>query len=65
MTRFSVFIAILALMPISALAQNLPPHTPGTICVILGNWCWAAPTGTPGQSCSCPTPSGWATGTLG
>jgi hypothetical protein len=63
MTRFIALVCVLAAQP--AAAQNLPPHTPGAICIIPGGWCWAAPTGFPGQDCSCPTSSGWVVGSLG
>src|SRR5712691_2337740 len=47
-----------------ALAQ-VPPHPPGAICFTRSFWCWAQPPGTPGKPCTCPTPYGPVSGTLG
>jgi hypothetical protein len=47
------------------LAQ-VPPHKPGTICIVNANfWCWAAQPGVPGKPCQCPTPSGPVAGKYG
>ena len=45
--------------------QQIPPHTPGTICFTPKFWCWAQPPGRPGGNCACRTSSGWVPGRLG
>jgi hypothetical protein len=65
MARVFGIAVFLCALPFAACAVTLPPHTPGTICVIADGWCWAAPTGSPGDDCVCPTSSEWAQGTLG
>ena len=49
----------------TALAQAVPPHSPGTVCYTPQFWCWAQPPGAPGTACACPTPYGWVPGTRG
>lgn len=53
----------IALLPVSAaLAQYLPPHVPGTICVTPYGWCWMQQ-GYPGSPCGCPDGrGGWVRG---
>jgi hypothetical protein len=48
-------------LPASA---QVPPHTPGSICVTPHFWCWAAFPGRPGMACTCKTQSGWVRGVL-
>jgi hypothetical protein len=57
--------AVLAAIAGSAGAQ-IPPHTPGTVCVANNNslWCWASAPGTVGTPCMCSTPYGAVAGTL-
>lgn len=56
---------LLAAIAGSADAQ-IPPHTPGTICVANNNslWCWASAPGAVGSPCVCSTPYGQIAGTL-
>ncbi len=50
---------------IGTLVAQVPPHRPGTVCIVSPTfWCWANPRGNTGEPCSCPTPSGPIQGTL-
>lgn len=53
------------LAPDAAMAQAVPPHSPGTICLTPKFWCWAQPAGAPGSNCACPTAYGWVPGVRG
>lgn len=44
-------------------SAQVPPHAPGAICATPNFWCWAAVYGAVGTQCSCPTASGYVTGT--
>lgn len=58
---------ILLLAAIAGRADaQIPPHTPGTVCVANTNalWCWARAPGAVGSACSCSTPYGLVIGTL-
>jgi hypothetical protein len=47
------------------LLAQVPPHRPGTVCVVdAKTWCWASPPGRAGDACTCRTPLGSRTGTL-
>jgi hypothetical protein len=61
----SLVLLLLAAMAGGADAQ-VPPHTPGTICVANSNalWCWAPSPGAVGAPCACQTPYGPVAGTL-
>jgi hypothetical protein len=50
--------------PHSAAAQ-VPPHTPGTVCLTPTTWCWANTPGAPGKPCVCLTSGGYVQGILG
>jgi hypothetical protein len=58
-------VVLLAAIAGSAGAQ-IPPHTPGTVCVANNNslWCWAISPGAVGAPCTCSTPYGPVAGTL-
>lgn len=58
-------VLLLAAIAGSADAQ-IPPHTPGTVCVANNNalWCWAAAQGAVGAACTCQTPYGPVAGKL-
>ncbi len=45
---------------------QIPPHTPGTVCVANSNslWCWARTPGAVGSPCTCSTPYGPLAGSL-
>ena len=61
------YVAIVVTVLLGATASvfaQLPPHTPGTICVTTAFWCWAQPPGSPGIACYCPTPQGPVRGQL-
>lgn len=53
MPKFSTcFLVFLVLAAAPATAQ-VPPHTPGTICLTPDFWCWASVQGVPGEPCEC------------
>ena len=56
--------AALAALPAAWVGAQMPPHTPGSICVTPKFWCWAQPPGTPGATCLCFTPQGPVRGVL-
>jgi hypothetical protein len=67
MLKWSVAVLLLlivVLLQLEASAQQVPPHKPGTICQTPRFWCWAQPAGSPGASCTCPSPAGPVTGSL-
>ena len=50
---------------VGTLLAQVPPHSPGTVCVVDSRtWCWASPPGRPGTRCACPTPHGEKPGKL-
>jgi hypothetical protein len=55
----TMFLAVLLLTSLStrALAQ-VPPHTPGTICVTPIGWCWLPAVNNPGGNCWCGSHQG-------
>lgn len=70
MSKALVAIFVLAVasfaIGIGSLAAQVPPHTPGSICIVSPtSWCWANPPGAPGDPCYCPVPGGTVRGRLG
>ena len=47
-----------ACAPNLALAQGLPPHPPGSICLTPYFWCWMNGQYPIGSPCGCPSPQG-------
>ncbi len=65
--RFAVvawIVAFLLLGPSAALAQ-VPPHSPGTVCLTPTFWCWAQIPGPLGAPCVCASGGGVVQGVLG
>lgn len=62
--RVSLLAAAIALSSAVPAQPQVPPHTPGTICLTPTYWCWAVAPGSPGAACGCPTPYGWEAGYL-
>ena len=53
------------LIGIEALWAQVPPHKPGSVCIVSDqSWCWADTPGQPGARCSCPVPGGSREGRL-
>jgi len=70
MSKGLVAVIIVALatfaLGIGSLVAQVPPHTPGTVCIVSGQlWCWANQPGKVGDPCTCPVPGGLAKGRLG
>jgi len=56
---------IAALAVPAALAAQVPPHYPGTVCLTPTFWCWLQPPAPLGSRCYCMTPSGAFPGVAG
>jgi hypothetical protein len=68
MATRSILIALIAAAGSFAgngtLMAQVPPHKPGSVCVVSANsWCWASSPGRVGERCQCRTPEGWVAGT--
>jgi len=61
--RLHLILVLVGLSVAPAWAQELPAHTPGTICASPDNyWCWIARKQI-GAPCTCPSPYGPVNGT--
>ena len=54
MLDFLKCIPLIAVFLSAPAAAQVPPHTPGTICLTPDFWCWASEQGIPGEPCECP-----------
>lgn len=54
--------ALLAVLALTHVHAQLPPHRPGTICQTPHLWCWIPPQPV-GSRCTCQTPVGSVAGT--
>lgn len=60
----AIGVTILLAIATNVLAQGLPPHAPGTICITPSGWCWVD-RGAVGEPCGCATTNGYIEGTHG
>lgn len=59
MRTIKLLVAVAAVLsPVSASAQMLPPHQPGTICYTQYGWCWMPGVFPLNARCFCNSPQG-------